>query len=119
YLDFPLDGLAGSIIALLIIYTGFKIAKATVNVLLGTPPDPELVKKITALVMGSGYIDEMRDLKVHDYGPGRIMASLRVEVGENIEVGRTHFVIDELEKNILKELGIEIIIHADSLANGK
>jgi cation diffusion facilitator family transporter len=117
YLDFTIDGYIGMIIAAFIMYSGFKITRATVNILVGTSPDPELVEKITALVMRNGYIAKINDLIVHDYGPGRIMASLRAEVRENTSISENHSVIDELEKDILRELGIEIIIHADPAFN--
>ena len=76
----PFDGIIGLLVSLLIIWNGFSMAKEVVGLLLGGPPDPELVKKIEELVLGGKDILGVHDLIVHDYGPGRIIASAHAEV---------------------------------------
>lgn len=112
-LEFPVDGLLGVIISILIIYTGFTTARDSVNVLLGTSPDPELLDKIQYLIDQNQTINYVHDLKIHDYGPGRLMASMHVVVPPEMTVADAHFIIHGLEQKIEQELGIEIVIHID------
>lgn len=116
FLDFPIDGIVGVAISLLILYTGFSTAKDTVNLILGPSPDPELVDTINSLVNEGKYIVGAHDLKLHDYGPGRVMASIHAEVPDNINILEAHSVIDELEERIKEELGINMVIHMDPIS---
>ena len=109
----PLDGIIGVGISAFILWTGFTIAKDTVNVLLGSSPSPELVRDIRALIPKDQYIWGTHDLVVHDYGPGRVLASIHVEVPDTANIVEIHSVIDDLERKISKQLGIEIVIHVD------
>jgi divalent metal cation (Fe/Co/Zn/Cd) transporter len=64
------------------------------------------------------YIEGVHDLKVHDYGPGRTIASVHVEMSDTISIVKAHTEIDRVEKRILKELGIDIVIHVDPMPDG-
>jgi len=116
FVDFPIDGLVGVAISFLILYTGFSIAKDTVNLLLGSSPDPELVDTINSSVIQGKYIIGTHNLKVHDYGPGRVVASIHAEVPDNANIVEIHSVINELEERIADELGINIVIHMDPIS---
>lgn len=109
----PLDGLAGVAISLFILYTGFTSARGTVNLLLGSSPDPELVDAINSMVAGGRYIVGTHGLQVHDYGPGRVTASIHAEVTDEASLIDAHSEIDDLEKRIEDELGVNIVIHMD------
>lgn len=116
FVDFPIDGIVGVVISLLILYTGFSIAKDTVNLILGSSPDPELVNTISSLVVRGKYIVGTHDLKVHDYGPGSVIASIHAEVPDSVNFVEVHSVIDGLEERIANELGINIVIHMDPIS---
>ena len=53
---------------------------------------------------------------VHDYGPGRAMASIHAEVPTDADIVSTHEVIDALERKIAAETGIHTVIHIDPVA---
>ncbi len=113
YVDFPVDGLLGLVISLLILYTGFGMARDSVNLLLGSPPDPQLVDNIRSCVLMGKNIRGVHDLIVHDYGPGRVTASIHAEVSHALDLVDIHAEIDEIEQFVKKKLGIEIVIHMD------
>lgn len=119
FFEFPLDGIAGLIVSLLIIYTGFNIAKETVNLLLGMSPSEDLVIKIHEMIDNNPYIVGSHDLKVHDYGPGRSIASIHAELSDQTNIVKAHNIIDGLEKKILKELGVDIVIHVDPIGENE
>lgn len=117
--DLYLDGYAGLVVSLLIIYAGFQIAKETVNVLLGMSPSEEVVASINAIIKENNNIVGVHDLKVHDYGPGRTVASVHTELSDQTNLVKAHSIIDGLEKKIFKELGIDIVIHVDPIGENE
>lgn len=115
YVSFPIDGVMGLGISMLIIYTGFTTAKSSVDLLLGSSPDPKLVAKINAMVAEGGNIISVHDLRLHDYGPGRIIGSLHVVIPNDLDIMEAHSEIDQIEQKIKHELGVDIVIHMDPL----
>ena len=109
----PIDGYIGIIVALAIVYSGFSLIKETLNPLLGETPDPILVNNINDMVMSYDNITGVHDLIVHNYGPGRIMASLHAEIPSNIDIMEIHDIIDTAEREISKKLNIYLVIHMD------
>jgi len=117
-LPWPVDGIMGMLISVLIMFAGFGIARDTITVLLGTPPDPVLVEQIYAMLLQREGIEGVHDLIIHDYGPGRRMASVHAEVPVDGDIVKIHEVIDATEKEIQKELGVHIVIHMDPISVG-
>ena len=111
----PVDGITGFIVSILVMVTGYKISKNTIGILLGTPPKPEVVNEINEIILGQEGIVGVHDLIIHDYGPGRVMASVHAEVPDTIDIVRIHEIIDETEKRILQDMGIHIVIHMDPI----
>lgn len=112
----PIDGIMGCLISVLIMITGYKIARDTITILLGTPPDPVMVRQICDIVLQQEGISGVHDLIIHDYGPGRCMASIHAEVPIDGDIVKVHEVIDTTEKKIQQEMGVHIVIHMDPIA---
>lgn len=115
FVDFPVDGAVGLVVSLLIMHTGFGVAKSTIDLLLGSAPDPVLVQRIEETVLAADGILGMHDLVVHDYGPGRIMASCHAEVPDTADLVHTHEIIDATEEKISEELDLIMVIHMDPI----
>jgi cation diffusion facilitator family transporter len=115
FFSFPLDGYMGIIVSLIILYAGYNLVKDTLNPLLGMAPDKELVENIQKSVLSYDDISGVHDLMIHNYGPGRIMASIHAEVPCNISIVKIHEIIDKAEKEISKELDIYLVIHMDPI----
>ena len=112
----PLDGIVGTVVSLLILYSGLRIALDTIDILLGAPPEKELIEAIRSRVLEAEGVVGVHDLIVHDYGPGRVLASVHAEVPDDCNVVEIHEVIDLLEQKIDKELGVHIVVHMDPIA---
>ena len=110
---FPVDSVLGVAISVAIMHTGFTTARDTIDRLLGSPPDPEMKERIESTVMNSKSILGIHDLRVHDYGPGRILASIHVQVSDEANIVQIHDEIDRIEKLVEKELGVSLVIHVD------
>ena len=110
------DGIIGLIVAFVVVLAGIDIIKDMVGNLLGKAPDPELVKSIEELMLKEKWIYGVHDLIIHDYGPGRIIASAHAEVPCDADILEVHEVIDRVEKEINSKLNIVICIHMDPIA---
>ncbi|MCE9654365.1 cation diffusion facilitator family transporter [Clostridium celatum] len=115
FTSLPLDGYIGIIVALAIVYSGYSLIKETLSPLLGEPPDPALVNSITEMVMSYDNITVFHDLIIHNYGPGRIMASIHAEIPSTIDIMEIHHIIDTAEREISKQLNIYLVIHMDPI----
>jgi len=112
----PIDGIMGIAISVLIMFSGYGIARDTITILLGTSPDPAMADEICRTILEQDCITGVHDLIIHDYGPGRCMASVHAEVPEDGDIVRVHEIIDETEKRIQKELGVHVVIHMDPIS---
>lgn len=117
FLPFSIDGYIGVIVAVYIMYGGFNVAKETIDLLLGMPPSPELIEEISSEILKAEEICGVHDLIVHDYGPGRIFASVHAEIPESSDIVHAHEVIDEIEREVSEKLGISLVIHMDPIAD--
>lgn len=115
YTTLPLDAVAGLLIGLLIMYTGFTIAKDVINILLGKAPDPQLVREITDCARACHYVTGVHEIRIHDYGPGRMFASMHVEIPDTTNLVEAHAVLDNLEDELQEKYNMEINLHMDPL----
>ncbi len=109
------DGMAGIVVALFIIHSGWGAAKDTLQPLLGEAPDPEFVRSITRRVLEEKKIIGVHDVIVHNYGPGRIFVSLHAEVPANMTLLDAHNIIDKLEQSISEEFKVSMTVHVDPM----
>ena len=108
-----IDGLVGLVVSVLVMIAGVNIAKDTLEPLIGGPIDPEVYRKIVDFVNGYEGIVGSHDLIVHNYGPGRSMASIHAEVPSDVEIEISHQVVDRIERDAAEKLGIFLVIHMD------
>lgn len=110
-----IDGFMGIIVSILVMKAGIGIAKDTLEPLLGQPATEEEVKRIKHFVEKYDGIEGSHDLIIHNYGPGRSMASIHAEVPNDVDIEVSHEIIDRIEREAAKELGIFLVIHMDPL----
>ena len=114
--NIPLDSIIGVIVAGFIIFSGVKAAKETIDLLLGSPPDPEFVKQIYEFVEKYPEVTGIHDVIVHDYGPGRKIVSFHAEVPDDCNINYAHEVIDCIERDMFEHFKCVVTIHLDPLA---
>ena len=113
--DFSIDGIVGAFVSLLVIKSGYEIFKSTMDLLLGTAPDKELIAEITEFVNSYDIVLGIHDLMIHDYGPSRRYMTFHVEVDSQGDIMETHDQIDVIEKDILDKFNILTTIHMDPI----
>lgn len=107
------DAYAGIIVSLIVMWAGVSIAKDTLEPLIGEAVDPELYEKITSMVEAYDGIEGTHDLIVHNYGPNQSMASIHAEVPRDVDIEESHEIIDRIEREVSRKLGIFLVIHMD------
>lgn len=110
-----IDGFVGLGVSLVVMWAGIGIARDTLEPLIGEATTPEDYRGIKKFVEKYDGIMGSHDLIVHNYGPGRSMASIHAEVPNNVSIEVSHEIIDRIERDAAKELGIFLVIHMDPL----
>lgn len=114
FVALPIDAVAGVAIGLMIMYTGYGIAKDVINLLLGEAPSKELIADIVQCAMQNEYVIGVHDIRIHDYGPGRL-GSLHAEVPDTANLVEVHAALDVLEDELKDKFQMDVSIHMDPL----
>ena len=115
FFDLQVDGYMGVLVALFIVWSGIGLVRETVSPLLGEAPDPALVRDIEETAMQHDGVLGIHDLVVHNYGPGKIFASMHVEVDAAVDITTSHDMVDNIEHEISKKLHISCTVHMDPI----
>ena len=110
-----LDGWVGLAVASFILWSGLGLVREAINPLLGKPASPETIQLIQNTILAHNDILGTHDLIVHDYGPGRVFASIHAEVDASIDILVSHELIDAIEQELLRDTGIAVVIHLDPI----
>ena len=110
-----MDGYMGVIVALIILITGVKLIMDTASPLLGTAPRNELIDSIYKKILSYEHIIGLHDLTVHSYGSAQTFASVHCEVPAEQDIMISHDIVDNIERDFLKDKGIHLIIHLDPI----
>lgn len=113
FVSFNLDAAMGIVVAFFVIKPGIDLFNETVKYLLGERIDEHIEEKISEILLSGQYIKGIHHLDIHQYGRGQIIGSCHVEVPGNLTVSELHNEIDRIEKNIRKETGVILTLHAD------
>lgn len=113
FTGYDLDGWMGAAVAVFITISGIKLIRDTVSPLLGMAPSREMVDRIYRKIMSYDGIVGLHDLTVHNYGVGKYFASVHCEVSADQDIMVGHDIIDNIERDFLKDLGIHLVIHLD------
>ena len=107
-----IDGWVGLGVSLLLIYTGFDIARDSIDELIGTPPDSDELDKIRKIALSVNQALGVHDIIVHHYGHEKYI-SLHVEVDAKKTVAETHDVSEEVESLLKNRMGVKPTVHID------
>ncbi|MEI8198475.1 MAG: cation diffusion facilitator family transporter [Eubacteriales bacterium] len=115
YFKITIDGYVGVGVSIFVLYAGYTVAKDALSPLLGNEPDPTIVESLKELLTTDKNVLGVHDVIVHDYGPGRMIASAHVEVSSTSNFMEIHDEVDLLEKSIGEKMHIPITIHMDPI----
>ncbi len=110
-----IDSIVGLAVSFLIIIAGARILNETKNSLLGEAPVEDMVSQIKEIVAEEKEVLGIHDMLVHNYGPGKFVASFHAEVDGSHDIFHLHDAIDNLEKQLAEKLNIQCTIHLDPI----
>ncbi len=113
--NIKLDGYAGFAVSLFIIWSAVELIKDAVNPILGASPQKELVDEVAKKVLSYQGVIGIHDLIVHSYGPSKFFASVHAEVDAKGDIMESHDIIDNIERDVAKNMGIDLVIHMDPI----
>lgn len=115
FFTYNFDGIFGIVVSGLIIITGIKLVKEGIDPLIGEKPDKDLLDKVVNKVLSYEGVLGIHDLMAHMYGPQKCFISLHVEVDSQVNVLKSHDLIDNIEKDVKEQLNVELVIHMDPI----
>ncbi len=113
--DVAIDGYAGILVAFFILLAGVKAAKETIDLLLGSPPDPAFIESIYEFTKEYPSVIGIHDVMVHDYGPGRQIVSFHAEIPSNFDINIAHEEVDKMERDMHEKFGCIVTVHLDPI----
>jgi len=109
------DGAVGVGVALIVMYSGYAIARDAISPLLGERPRPELIGQIENLARTVPGVLGSHDVIVHRYGQVNLI-SLHVEVSAEEPVDKLHDISEQVEALLDRNLGGTAVAHIDPLS---
>lgn len=106
YTHVSIEAWLGAIIAAIIIKTGIEILKETLDKILGTGGDVELVKNIKAAVLEHDDVEGAYDLVLHNYGPDMYLASIHLAVKDTFPISSFDSLSRRIQDDILNRFGV-------------
>ena len=107
-----IDGWAGLFVALILIYTGFDIARDSVDDLIGKPPDVAELDTIRDIALSVPGALGVHDISVHSYGLDKFV-SIHAEINAKKTAAEAHDISEEIESKLEEALGVEPTVHLD------
>lgn len=109
---YRLDGILGMAVSLLIMYTGFRLAREATSLLMGVKPSSELEDKIIRISRRIEGVKDVHEIEIHDYGSTKAV-SIHIEVQPNLTVARSHDISTRVQDAIDRELGTKTTVHIE------
>ena len=106
------DSLLAGVVALVIGYTGFSLARQTVSKLIGEKPSEELLEKVHNVTRATHGVRDTHKIMVHDYG-GSTHISLHIQVDPELQVTESHEIASHVKYRVASETGAEVIVHVE------
>lgn len=112
-IHFQLDGYMGLIVSGIIFYSAYDLLKDVMSALLGKAPDPNLIYALSNQILECPVVIAVHDVLIHSYGPNQNYATAHAEVDARQSLLDVHSAIDQVERQIKEETGVNVSIHVD------
>lgn len=108
-----IDGYAGLAVSLIVLWSVVGVLRRVLSTLLGEQVDLEQQERLEQIVLSHREVIGCHDLLIHDYGPERKVGSIHVELPVNMTLIAAHALADEIETQVLDEMGVQLVVHVD------
>ena len=108
--NISVEGYLGILISVLIVRTAIKLLSETASLLLGQRADADLTKKLKDKISEFKEVQGVYDLNLHYYGPSKIVASVHIQVRNDMTAEEIHILTREIEYSVFMTFGIALTI---------
>lgn len=109
-----IDGWAGLIVSLFILYQGYDSLKETISEIIGKTR-PNDIKAIEDIVLSYEEVISVHDIVVVDFGPQKIYTWMDIELDDKMTFIEAHNIVDKIEREIYNIKGYNASIHLDPM----
>ena len=113
FTSFPVDGVAGCLVAVCVIIAGVRVLKEIADPLIGIRPDQRIVQELTRRLLDCPGICGVHDCIIHNYGPGLSFATAHAEVDSRSDVISVHDMLENAEVEVAKSMSMVLVLHCD------
>ncbi len=112
--NLEIDAYIGALVAIFVFYQGLSAAKETISSIMGRSVEPEVTSSLESIAYSSVNVLGIHDLRIHEYGHEQVIASMHVELPNNLTLDEAHNIINSIEHEAIKSGVVhEITIHTD------
>ena len=105
-----IEGYIGILIGLFIIKSAIGILRDGVSLIIGERADQETVNTIKRIIVSFKQVQGVYDLIINNYGAGKAIASVHVEVDDNLSARDIHHLSRNIAEKVFMETGTIITI---------
>lgn len=119
FANIQVDGYAGALASLFIIYNGVILIKETFDRIIGGRVEKEVSDEIYKAVKECEIVLDAYDLILHNYGVERYVGSINVEVDEHMKISEISQRLNELQIEIYRRYRIYLVFGIYSVNLGQ
>ncbi len=105
-----LEGYLGVIISVVIIKSAIEMLKETVRIVIGERADKEITEKLKQKVCSYENVQGAYDLTLHNYGPSKTIATVHIQVPDEMRADEIHILTRQISMDIYNEYGILLTV---------
>jgi len=100
----------GLIISFVVLKAGFEVLRDALGPIIGLPESKKLVDSIVSYASSFSPVEGVHDVIMDDFGPNKVIGSMRIEVPDDMEAWRIHELTREISSGIAEKFGISMTI---------
>lgn len=105
-----LEGYVGTAISVMIIKAGLEMLLESLNSIIGTRAEKELISALKEKVNGYTGVHGAYDVVLHNYGPEKMIGSLHIEVDDDMPAKEIHRLSRTIIEDIYESMGIIVTV---------
>lgn len=110
----PVDGIAGLIVAMMILWAGITSFKEHLNLLLGKSASQETLEGVSNAVQKYDFFSGMKAFYLYDFGPEKQVAFLKIVPKVSPHFNEVQSAIKELTDQLKRDYNLEVTIYWDT-----
>lgn len=117
-----LEAYVGVIISVFIIKSGFEIIGSAVDEMLGLRESEKLTRAVKESIAKEESIYGIYDLMLHDYGPDRHLATVHIEIDDNLTAQQIDVMSRNIQERVYEDTAVILTavgIYSHSTDNGE